>query len=146
MKVKDIMTEEFETIEPSESIVEAAKKMKSLNVGVLPVSQEDRIIGMITDRDIVVRVLAEEEDAESVTVEDAMSPEIVSCSAEDEIEHAADLMKEKQIRRLVVFDIFNKPVGVLTLGDIAAKTHASQLSGQILEAVSVAAKSKKSRT
>ena len=136
MKVKEIMTKEFEMIESSESIVHAAKKMKSLNVGVLPIKEGNKIIGVITDRDMVVRALAEDKNVSDVTVKDIMSSEIARCSLEDSIEDAANIMKEKQVRRLIVLNDENIPVGIVSLGDIAAKAESKQLVGQTLEAVS----------
>jgi len=136
MQIKNIMTTNFEMINSTESITEAAKKMKSLNVGVLPVKEDNKIVGMITDRDMVVRALAENKEAGSVTVKDVMSPEIARCSSEDNIEDAADIMKEKKLRRLIVLNSENAPVGIVSLGDIAAKADSEQLAGQTLEVVS----------
>ena len=136
MQVKEIMTTNFEMINSSEQITEAAKKMKTLNVGVLPVKEGNKIIGMITDRDIVIRALAENKDLGNVMIKDVMSTEIARCSSEDSIEDAANIMKEKKLRRLIVLDNENIPVGIVSLGDIAAKAESEQLAGQTLEAVS----------
>ena len=136
MQVKEIMTTNFEMINSTEPITEAAKKMKSLNIGVLPVKEDNKIVGMITDRDMVVRALAENKEAESITVKDVMSPEIAHCSSEDNIEDAANIMKEKKMRRLIVIDSENAPIGIVSLGDIAAKADSEQLVGQTLEAIS----------
>jgi len=110
--------------------------MKSLNIGVLPVKEANKIIGVLTDRDIVIRALAEGKDTESITVKDVMSSEIARCSSGDSVEVAMNIMKEKKVRRLMVLDADNSPVGIISLGDIAAKTESEQLIGQTLEAVS----------
>jgi CBS domain-containing protein len=130
------MTGNFEMISSSDRIVEAAKKMKLLNVGVLPITEGNKIVGVITDRDIVIRALAEGKDLNSTAVKDVMSLEIARCSSEDSIEEVANIMKEKKLRRLIVLNSENIPVGIVSLGDIAAKAHSEQLVGQTLEAVS----------
>lgn len=136
MQVKEIMTKDFEMINSTDSLVAAAKMMKSFNIGVLPVKEGNKIIGILTDRDIVIRALAEGKDANNVTVKDVMSSEIARCSSEDSVEEATNIMKEKKVRRLMVLEADNTPVGIVSLGDIAAKTESEQMTGQTLEAVS----------
>ena len=136
MQVNDIMTSNFEMIESDEPVIEAAKKMSSLNVGILPVKKDSKIVGVITDRDIVIRVIAQEKDISSLHVKDVMSPDISFCTSEDDIEQAAQIMKEKKVRRLLVCNEQNIPVGIVSLGDLAAKSRAGQLAGETLEAVS----------
>lgn len=136
MQVKEIMTRHIEMVNATESVLDAAKKMKSLDVGVLPVKEGNKIIGMITDRDIVIRALAEDKSGGTTLVKDIMSSEIQRCSSEDSVESAAAVMKEKQLRRLLVLDPDNTPVGIISLGDIAAKSHEEQLAGETLEEIS----------
>lgn len=136
MQVKEVMTRDFEMIESSASLTAAAMKMKSLDVGVLPVSEGDKIVGMLTDRDIVIRALAEDIKAHDVTVKEIMTPRIVYCSEDENIEDAAAIMRDKKIRRLIVLDYQDIPVGIVSLGDIAAKAHSELLVGQALEDVS----------
>ncbi len=136
MQVQEIMTKSFEMINASAKITEAAQKMKSMNIGVLPVTEGNKIIGVITDRDMVVRAIAEDKEVGKVDVKDIMSPEIARCMAEDNVDEAAKIMKEKQVRRLIVLDNKNTPVGIVSLGDIAAKAHSEQLAGQTLDAIS----------
>jgi len=136
MQVKEIMTKEIETISGSASISEAAKKMKSLNVGVVPVIEGNDLVGMITDRDIVIRGLAEKEDVSNVPVKDVMTTQVLSCSAEDSVEDAVKMMEDKQVRRLIALDESGAAVGIVSLGDIAAKAHSDALAGEALEAVS----------
>lgn len=135
MQVREIMTKDIETIVPSAALIEAARKMKSLNVGVLPVSENGAIVGMLTDRDLVIRGLAEGSDAGSMQVADIMSRDVVHCPSDASVEEAALLMEERQVRRLVVLDN-GFPIGIVTLGDLAAKTGSEQLKGETLEAVS----------
>lgn len=136
MQVKEIMTSEFEMINSSDSVMDAAKKMQSLNIGFLPVREKNQVVGIITDRDIVVRCLAEGKQPSGTSVSEVMSRETAGCSADSNISEAARIMKDKKIRRLIVLDSENKPAGIISLGDIAAKSHIESLAGETLEAVS----------
>lgn len=136
MQVQEIMTTNFEMIESTSSLNQAAEKMKSLNVGVLPVKEGTKLIGLITDRDIVVRALAEGRDPSSTQAKDIVSSELICCSQQDSIEDCAKLMEEKKVRRVVVCDQENTPVGIISIGDIAAKSKQEQLVGQALETIS----------
>lgn len=136
MKTKEIMTTNFEMTNSTSSLNDAAQKMKSLNVGVLPIREGAKVIGLITDRDIVVRGLAENRDPSSTQVKDIISSELVRCSEEDSVEQAAKLMEEKKVRRLVVCDQDGTPTGIVSLGDIAAKTKQDELAGAALESIS----------
>jgi CBS domain-containing protein len=95
----------------------------------------DRLLGMITDRDIVLRAIAEGRDPQTTSVEEAMTPGVVYCYQDQDVEEAAALMKEHQLRRLVVLDRDKRLVGILSLGDIAADTDEA-LGGEVLERVS----------
>jgi CBS domain-containing protein len=130
------MTTDFHMIDSTDSLTQAAEKMKSLNVGFLPIKEGTRLIGLITDRDIVVRALAENLDPLSTQVKDIISSEILYCYEDDSIEEAARLMENNQIRRLIVVNHDQVPVGVISLGDIAVRAGQECLSGEILERVS----------
>ncbi len=136
MQVKEIMTQEVETISSSESIRTAAQKMKSLNVGILPVMEGNELAGMVTDRDIVVRGIAEQDDITNILVRDVMSGQVFNCSGDDSVEDAVKMMEDNQVRRLIVLDEEGSAVGIVSLGDVAAKTHYETLAGEALEAVS----------
>lgn len=136
MKTKEIMTTNFEMTDSTSSLNDAAQKMKSLNVGVLPIREGAKLIGLITDRDIVVRGLAENRDPSSTQVKDIISSELVRCSEEDSVEQAAKLMEENKVRRLVVCDQDGTATGIVSLGDIAAKTKQDELAGAALESIS----------
>jgi len=136
MKVNEIMTTDFEMIDSTASLIEAAEKMKSLNVGFLPVREGTRLAGLITDRDLVIRGLAEGLDPGSTHVKDIISSEVVYCYEDDSVEEAARLMEDNQIRRLIIVNHDQTPVGILSIGDIAVKSGQEQLAGEILERVS----------
>ena len=137
MQVKDIMTQGVECVLPDQSIAEAAQRMRQLNVGALPVcGNNDRLVGMITDRDITVRATAECCEPEETCVEDVMTDGIEFCFDDEDIQCAAEHMEQKQIRRLAVLDHNKRLVGILSLGDLAVKTANDRLSGEALERVS----------
>jgi CBS domain-containing protein len=136
VKVSEIMTTEFEMIDSTRSLYQAAEKMKSRNVGFLPVREGKKLIGIITDRDIVIRGLAARKDPKSARVRDILTSEIFQCFEDDNVEDAARMMEDNQVRRLVVVNRDHDPVGIVSLGDIAVKTGQDQLSGEILERVS----------
>jgi CBS domain-containing protein len=136
MKVSEIMTTEFEMIDSTRSLYQTAEKMKSRNVGFLPVREGKKLIGIITDRDIVIRGLAARKDPKSAHVRDILTSDIFQCFEDDNVEDAARMMEDNQVRRLVVVNRDHDPVGIVSLGDIAVKTGQDQLSGEILERVS----------
>jgi len=136
MKIKDVMTRAVETVRPDQTLQDAAVKMKSLDVGPMPVTEGDRLVGMITDRDIVVRGIAEGRDARTTQVRDAMTSDVACCKEDDDVKDAAKQMKDRQIRRIVVVDAQQRVAGIVSLGDIAVDTSDEKMSGQVLEEVS----------
>ena len=136
MKVKQVMTRNIENIEADTNLKEAASMMRSLDVGALPVCENDKLVGMITDRDITVRAVADGRDPAHSTVRDAMTQDVCWCYEDDDVERAAKLMEDRQIRRLPVFDRNNRAVGILSIGDLATRTRDEHLSGEVLERVS----------
>jgi CBS domain-containing protein len=130
------MTRGVECVRLDTTLQEAAAKMKSLDVGMLPVCDNDRLVGMLTDRDITVRATAEGEAPTDIRVRDIMTPEVVYCFEDELVGDAARQMQEKQIRRLVVLNRAKRLVGIVSLGDLAVETGDEQVSGQTLEAVS----------
>jgi CBS domain-containing protein len=119
--VSEIMTRGVRTMRPDDSIVIAARAMKELDVGAVPVCDDDKLVGMITDRDIVLRGVAEEHADKSTTVRDIMSSGIETCFEDDDVEETLNKMERSKIRRLPVLDRDKKLVGMLSLGDVAAK-------------------------
>jgi CBS domain-containing protein len=117
------MTEEVETIHPEGTIAQAAEKMAELDIGPLPVVEDGLVVGMITDRDIVLRIVAEHRDPESTRVRHAMTPEVVSCFEDQDVQEAARLM-EGQL------------AGIVSIGDLALTTGDDRMTGQVIERVS----------
>jgi len=136
MLLKEIMTPNVEAISPGDTLEQAARKMEELNVGPLPVCEDDRIVGMLTDRDITVRATAAGCDPKTTLVSDAMSQDIISCYEDQDVQEAARLMKEKQIRRLLVLNRANKLVGIVSLGDLATEAGDQGQPGEVLKKVS----------
>jgi CBS domain-containing protein len=135
MQIKEVMTPSPEIISPEASLAEAATMMKNLDVGSLPVSNGDSIVGWITDRDITIRATAEHRNPDAAVVKEAMSPSVVFCTENDDVDDCARIMEEKQIRRLPVLDAERRLVGIVALGDLALNTD-KKLAGEILEKVS----------
>lgn len=136
MQICDIMTQGVECIRPDASIEEAACKMRDLDIGVLPVcGHDDRLAGMITDRDIAIRGVAEGKDPRSAKISDVMTPEIVYCFEDQDVSEAAQVMEERQVRRIVVLNRDKRLVGIVSLGDLAVKTRNETLTGEAVEAI-----------
>ena len=135
MKISEIMTVDARCADPDVSLATAAGMMRDLDVGALPICEGDNLVGMITDRDLIVRALAEARDPESTTVRDIMSPEIVHAFDDQDVEEVARLMEIKQIRRLPVLNRNKRLVGIVSLGDMATEA-STQLSGEALKEIS----------
>ena len=141
MQVKDVMTRGAEVVLPDATLQEAASKMKSLDIGPLPVCDGDKIIGMLTDRDITVRATAEGLDPKQTRVREVMSKELITCLEDQDVKEAAELMQSKQIRRVPILNKDKRLVGMLSLGDLANRIQDSKLAGKTLEEVSTPGKS-----
>ena len=135
MQVSQILTREVETIGPGTTVKEAAQRMRSMDVGSLPVCDGRRLLGMVTDRDITIRITAEGRDAANTPVRDAMTPDVSYVFEDQDVNDAARVMRERQIRRLPVVDREKHLVGIVSLGDIAT-TGDERLSGDALERIS----------
>jgi CBS domain-containing protein len=137
MKIRDIMTPGVECISPTESIAEAAERMRKLDVGSLPVcGDENKLVGIITDRDITIRATAHSCDPCCTCVGDVMTPDIVTCFEDEDVQVIVDAMESKQIRRLAVLNRDKQLVGIVSLGDLAVRTPDERVSGETLERVS----------
>jgi CBS domain-containing protein len=134
--LRDIMTSEVESIRPDAPLREAAEKMKRLDVGVLPVCTGRHLEGIITDRDITIRAVADGCDPMRTRVGEIMTGECVTCHPETSISDAANLMKEKQIRRLLIVDQNDELCGIVSLGDMAVDYGHDKLTGSVLKDVS----------
>jgi CBS domain-containing protein len=136
MKVREIMTEDPETVAPGTPVAEVARLMRDLDVGIVPVVNEDELMGVITDRDITIRVTAAGLSPFEVTVQDFISPNPVTISPDDDVGKARKLMADNQIRRLLVTE-GNKLVGIISLGDVATKDQTADAeTGGVLEEIS----------
>lgn len=136
MKVFDLMNPHVECTRPDAPLQQAADRMKELDIGSLPVCHEDRLVGIITDRDIVVRSVSEGHDPESDHVEDVMTPEVICCFEDQDAGVAADLMRKNQIRRLPVLNRDKRLVGIVSLGDLALEEESESLAESALEGIS----------
>jgi CBS domain-containing protein len=136
MQVKEVMTRDAKCVAPEAFLQEAAEKMKTLDVGALPVCDDNRLVGVLTDRDITVRATAHGSDPWMERVRDVMTPEVVYCFEDQDVNEAAQLMKQKQVRRLPVLDHDKHLVGIVALGDLAVETGAARLAGQALQGIS----------
>jgi CBS domain-containing protein len=135
MKVSEIMSRDVKVLPPNATLQQAAQQMKVLDVGALPICDGERLLGMVTDRDIVVRAIATGKDRQ-VTVTEVMSPDVFYLFEDQDVDEAARIMEKRQIRRLPVLDRNKHLVGIVSLGDIAVRTGDDSLSGDALEAVS----------
>jgi CBS domain-containing protein len=135
MKVKKIMHKGVQWVSPDTSITTLAKKMKQYDVGALPVGENDRLIGMVTDRDIAVRGFANGKDISKLTAKDIMTKGIIWCRARDSAGEAARVMESKQVRRLPVIDENKRMVGMLSLGDVS-QAASRRTTREVMRAVS----------
>jgi CBS domain-containing protein len=133
-KVQDAMTAEPRSAEPGLSLAEAAQLMKSEDIGSLPVVDDSRLVAMLTDRDIVVRVVAEGLDPNAIVVGDVASRELVTVGPEQDLDEALALMARHQLRRLPVVEE-DRLVGIVAQADVAQEAKAKQ-AGEVLEEIS----------
>ena len=128
MKVRDVMTADVETIGLDDSVKDAAKRMQILDIGFVPVCDKGRLIGTITDRDIAVRGVAEGLDLNNTKVVEIMTTEVFFCYEDQDLYTAAGMMKDSEVRRLVVMNRDQRMVGVLTLGDLSLALDQERLA------------------
>jgi CBS domain-containing protein len=135
MKIKDVMHKNVVWVSPNTSLSAIAKKMHDEDIGAVPIGENDRLVGMVTDRDICCRGVGNHCDARELTARDVMSKPILYCKTDQTIEAAVGLMTKMKVRRLPVIDAKKRLVGMLTLGDVA-QTAKSTISGELCKAVS----------
>jgi len=134
MKVSEAMTAQVATATPQTTIAEVARTMAQIESGVVPVMEDGKVVGLITDRDIVIRVVAKGGSVDG-PVSEVMSDDVESCSEDDNVADAAAKMGNHQIRRLVVLNDQGKLAGILSLGDIA-QDYGAKAVGKTLEEIS----------
>jgi CBS domain-containing protein len=135
MNVKDIMHKGATCVEPSTPVSEIARRMRDMDVGAIPVKADGRLVGIVTDRDITCRALADGGNVAKLAAKDVMTKDVVCCSPDDDVKIAIEVMEAKQIRRLPVTDSHKTMIGMLSLGDISHKV-SKELSGEVLRSVS----------
>lgn len=135
MKVKDVMHKGAVAAGPDMSLGDVARRMRDEDVGAIPVSLDGRVVGILTDRDITIRGLAERADVARLTAGDVMSKNVVCCSPNDEVSDAVRTMEARKVRRLPVVDGSQSLVGMLSLGDLSERV-GKALSGELIQAVS----------
>lgn len=140
MQIRDLMTPDVEVVRPETPLREAADRMRELNVGVMPVCEGRRIVGILTDRDIAVRAVAEGDDPNATTVAQVMTSDVAFCYDDQPVEEAAELMEQQQIRRLPILDRDERLVGILSLGDLAVDGQDEKLKADVVEGVSYPAR------
>jgi CBS domain-containing protein len=134
-QLKDLMSRDVKVISPDMSIGEAAKKMRDGDFGMLPIGENDRMIGTISDRDIAIRAVAEGKDT-ATKVRAVMTEGIIWAYEDDSVEHAAKIMSEHQVRRLPVVNRDKRLVGIVALGDFAVEKSEIQPAAQALAEIS----------
>lgn len=136
MQLKQVMTTDVRLTDPETTLTEAAVAMRDGDFGLLPVGENDRLVGTITDRDITVRAVAAGKDPGATRVREAMSEGIAYCFEDQSAEEAAEIMKARQIRRLPVLNRDKRLVGIVALGDLAVESGAVRPAAQALAGVS----------
>ena len=134
MKVKDAMHPGVTWVGPDTGLSEMARSMRDEDIGSIPVGENDRLIGMVTDRDIALKAFADGMEPSLMTARDVMSGPILYCRADEDIDDAVRIMEMHQVRRLPVIDANKRMVGMLSLGDVAACTNRDLL-GEVVEKV-----------
>ncbi|MCL6446428.1 MAG: CBS domain-containing protein [Alicyclobacillus sp.] len=134
VKVRDLMTSDVSCCQPTDSIQRAAQIMQSVNCGSVPVCQNNRVVGMVTDRDIVLKAVAA--GKMNCTVQECMSTKVVTCTPDTDAHEAADLMARHQIRRLPVVDASGNICGICSIGDLATVNIHVNEAGDALSRIS----------
>jgi CBS domain-containing protein len=134
-RIRELMTESPRTVSSDATVVEAARVMRDDDVGLVPVVDGDRLVGTVTDRDIAIRVVAEERDPSSTTVREVASTDLVTIDPEQELGEALRLMAQHQVRRLPVVEEDGRLVGIVAQADVARHGDDTQ-TGQVVEQIS----------
>ena len=134
MEVRQVMTNQVTWVAPDTHIPEVARKMRDEDFGAMPVAEQDRLIGMVTDRDIVVRCVAQDVDVRSATARQVMSPKVLYCFDDESVESVLQNMGANQVRRLPVINRDKRLVGVVSLGDLSKA--AQDPAGDALKEIS----------
>ena len=133
IQVADVMTRGVHCLSPTDNLQLAAQAMDELNVGAIPVCENNRIVGMVTDRDVTVRGVAQGRVPGRTPLSEVMSEQVETCYEDDELEDAALKMQDVQVRRIPVLDHDEQLIGILSLGDLATRGDIDQASAALCE-------------
>jgi CBS domain-containing protein len=137
MQAKELMTGKVQCVAPDTKIPDAAKQMKALDVGFLPVCENDRLVGALTDRDIVLRLIADGKDVKKCKARDAMTDDVFWCYEDLTADEVANYMAEKEVRRVLILNRDKRLVGVISIGDLA-KRGEEQITGETIKDIAAA--------
>ena len=140
-KCSDVMTKDPVCCLPNDTVVKTAELMKSKNIGPIPVinnEQARKLIGIVTDRDLALKIVAEGRDPKSTEVESVMTRKVVTCRAEDDLQKALDAMAEHQLRRIPVVDHDNKILGIIAQADVATRVDQPDKTAEMVKEISQA--------
>ena len=141
LKCTDVMTQNPVYCLPDDMVIKAAELMKSGNIGPILVvenGQTRKLVGIVTDRDLALKIVAEGRDARSTTVQTVMTQEVVTCRAEDDLQKALDAMAEHQLRRIPVVDSDNKILGIIAQADVATRVDQPEKTAEMVKEISQA--------
>jgi CBS domain-containing protein len=138
-KCNEVMTKNLVCCLPNDSVAKAAGLMKSENIGSIPVienEQTQKLVGIVTDRDLALKIVAEERDPKSTKVEAVMTHKVVTCRADDDLQKALDAMAEHQLRRIPVVDNDNKILGIIAQADVATRADQPEKTAEMVKEIS----------
>jgi CBS domain-containing protein len=135
MILSEVMTRQLQTISPDATVQEAAEKMRSFDIGILPVSENHKLVGTLTDRDISIRAVARGRDPWKTKTREIMTTEVVTCYEDQPVEDAARLMEKNHLHRLLVVTREDEPVGIFSIGDLAVQSGNDCLTGEVVRFV-----------
>jgi CBS domain-containing protein len=142
MQLKEFINYRVEVVRPDDTLQYAAEKMRDLDVGSMPVCEDQHLVGILTDRDITIRATAKGQDPKETAVRDVMTPDVLYCFENQDVEEAARIMQENQIRRLFVLNEDEELIGITSLGELATVTGDRNLAGETLQQISEPAKAR----
>jgi CBS domain-containing protein len=140
-KCNEVMTKNPVCCLPSDMVIKVAELMKSKNIGSIPViesEQTEKLVGIVTDRDLALRIVGEGRDAKSTKVEVVMTRKVVTCRADDNLQKALDAMAEHQLRRIPVVDNDNKVLGIIAQADVATRVDQPEKTAEMVKEISKA--------
>lgn len=140
-KCSEVMTSKPACCLPNDTVVKAAKLMKQENVGSIPVvesEQNTKLLGIVTDRDLALKIVAEGRDGQSTKVEAVMTGNVVTCRADDDLQKALDAMATHQLRRIPIVDGDNKVMGIISQADVATRANQPEKTAEVVKEISQA--------